>query len=297
MAKVKKRKTDGFQDTADLFAPFVDFNFLLKRSNGFRDVETPGNNLLFLKNIPLENVNDSGVENKGTDWMLKRMGDGNFKFSRRWAWLYRHYIWAYNVTKGRAHLVDLGCDVGEIRNLISKSFYTKNPLYVGVDMGWDRLKAGAAGIQMRIPAIYIQHDVTTGLGFLKDHSVDYIMAGEIIEHFKKKFGKLFLKEIHRVLVKGGMVMLSTPNRRHTKNYDFHVYEYGVPELVAMVKEVGFKVKKVYGWTTTEKCVRENPKLYKQLGILKRKINKDLVVPFMAYLDPEVSEAFCIEAEK
>jgi SAM-dependent methyltransferase len=264
--------------------------------NGYRKVEETGNNFLVLRKDLNVNVNDSGVENLGTDWMLKRMGEGNFKFTRRWAWLYRHYIWASKVTKPRAHVVDIGCDVGEIRNIISKSFYVANPYYVGIDMDHKRLQSGANHIQMKIPAMYIQHDVTTGLEFIKSKSVDNVFAGEIIEHFEKKFGGKLLKEIRRILVPGGKFIISTPNKKYTKGYEFHVHEYGVKELKNLVVKCGLKIEKSWGWTTTERVLKEemSSKELKVYEIFKKKIHKDLVVPMFSYLNPEYSEAFCIE---
>jgi len=291
----------GIEDISEakkLFKSFVRFN-KLKKDQGFRKIKQVGNNLLSLQKKLVQNVNESGIENLGTDWMLLRMGDGNFKFSRRWAWLYRHYIWASRVTVPRSCLVDIGCDVGEIRKIISKSFYTKNPLYLGIDLDHKRLSEGADKIQMQLPAIYVQQDITLGLPFIKSNSVDMIFAGEIIEHFRKKFGRKLLKEMYRILKPGGKFILSTPNVKNSKGFEFHVYEYKMDELAAMVDKAGLLRTKIWGWTTTEKVImkRGSKKLKHDYQILKADIHKDLVVPMMAYLEPATSEAFCIEGQK
>jgi len=292
------KKVEDISTAKDSFKSFVKFN-KLKREQGFRKVKLVGNNLLSLQRKLVQNVNESGIENLGTDWMLLRIGEGNLKFSRRWAWLYRHYIWASRVTVPRACLVDIGCDVGEIRKIISKSFYTKNPLYLGIDLDHKRLSEGADKIQMQLPAMYVQQDITLGLPFIKSNSVDMIFAGEIIEHFKKKFGKKLLKEIYRTLKPGGKFIISTPNVKNSKGFAFHVYEYKIDELAKMVEDVGLLKTKIWGWTTTEKVIlkKGSSKLKHDYNILKKDIHKDLVVPFMAYLQPSVSEAFCIEGQK
>jgi len=280
------------------FSSFIDFKFFKKN---YRKTSILGNNLLFLRKKLEKNINESGIENLGTDFMLKDMGRGNFKFSRRFGWLYRHYIWASKVpsiSKRRARIVDIGCDVGEIRKIISRSFYTTNPLYLGIDLDHKRLSSGAEEIQMRIPAIYVQHDVTLGLKFIKTESVDIVYAGEIIEHFKRKFGKAMLEEIRRILKPKGRFLISTPNKERTKGYKFHIYEYKIPELVKMVEECGLKVESVYGWQTTEKEIKKKGgKLWKTYQIFSKKIHKDLVVAMFAFLDPSVSDAFCIEGRK
>jgi len=239
------------------FKPFIRFKNL--ETDQFESVEVLDNNLLYLKKNLSENINESGVENLGTDFMLYQMGQGNLKFSRRWAWLFRHYIWASRVIVPRANVVDVGCDVGEIRKIISKSFYIKNPLYLGIDLNYKGLKEGAEKIQMKIPAIYVQHDVTLGLHFIKSNSVDIIFAGEIIEHFKKKFGIILLKEMKRVLKEGGRFIISTPNKNHSKGYDFHVHEYEIEEIKELIEKIGLKVDKIWGWVTTEKLVLSSKK--------------------------------------
>lgn len=282
------------------FSPFIDFT-KLKKNKGFRAVKVDKNNLLFLRKKLEENINNSAIEDLGTDWMLKMIGDGNIKFSRRWAWLYRHYLWASKVPafrKRRARVVDIGCDVGEIRKLISRSFYTKNPFYVGIDMDHSLLASGFKNIQMRTPAIYIQQDATIGFRFIKSNSVDLVYAGEIIEHFEKKFGIKLLKEIFRILKPGGSFLLSTPNKTNTKGYEFHVYEYEIKELKKIVKKIGFDITSTWGWQTTEKEIKKKGgNLLKMYNVFKNKGVKDLVVPLFAYLDPFASDAFCIEGRK
>ncbi len=284
------------------FKQFVNFKRLssnLSNDTGFRRLKLCGNNLLFLKKNLKLNLNDSGVENLGTDWMLKEMGKGNFRFSGRFAWLYRHYIWGSRVKVPRANVVDIGCDVGEIRNIISRSFYTKNPYYLGIDLDSKRLSEGAEQIQMRIPAIYVQHDATVKMDFIKSNSVDVVFCGETIEHFEKKFGELLITEIHRILRPGGIYLISTPNVNNTRNFDFHVYEYSIEEITEMIEKTGLTVDRTWGWITTERRILKSNKaevidIYKKM---KKLVHKDLVVSMMSYLDPDISEAFCIEGLK
>lgn len=289
---------NSLREIKNKFKSFVRFKKL--REESFRPFERCGNNLLYLKRDLDLNINDSGIENLGTDWMLEDMGRGNFKFSRRWAWLYRHYTWASRAASEEArNVVDIGCDVGEMRKIISRSFYSKNPYYLGVDLDAGRLDKGAQKIQMRTPAMYVHHDVTTKMNFIKSNSVDVIFAGEVIEHFEKKFGKLLLREIYRILKPGGLALISTPNADNSKGYEFHVYEYGIKELVYMSVEAGFCLEKKWGWVTTEKSIKklasqETKEIYFTLAA---NISKDLIVPFIAYLEPEVSDGFCIEVRK
>lgn len=283
-----------------IFAKLSNKNIAMSKKFGeFRRVKLCNNNLLYLKKDLNLNVNNSGIENLGTDWMLREMGKGNFRFSGRFAWLFRHYIWGSRVKVPRANIVDIGCDVGEIRNVISRSFYIKNPYYLGIDLDSKRLSEGAEQIQMRIPAMYVQHDATVKFFFIRSGSVDYVFCGETIEHFEKRFGESLLKEIHRILKPGGKFLVSTPNADQTRNYDFHVYEYRIKEMQMMLEEVGFIIEKTWGWITTERRVLKSNKseVVENYRMMKKLVHKDLVVSMMAYLDPDISEAFCIESVK
>ena len=283
------------------FKSFVKFKFL-KEDHSWREVKLLKNNLLYLKKNPLQNINDSGLEDLGTDWMLEDAGKGNFRFPGRWAWLFRHYIWASRVPSfpnRRARVLDVGCDVGEIRRIISRSFYTKNPYYLVVELDPTRIVDGFEKIHGIVPAIYVQHDVTLPMKFIKSNSVDLVYAGEVIEHFERKFAKKLLDEIHRVLKKKGRYMISTPNKNHTRNYDFHVQEYTVEEMMNMARSSGLSVYKTWGWITSERILLNS----KDKGVrhhyrtLRDTMIKDIAVPVASYMSPEDSQAFCIEGGK
>lgn len=64
---------------------------------------------------------------------------------------------------------------------------------------------------------------------LEDKSVDVIIAGEIIEHLFTPFK--FLKECHRILKEGGIIVISTPNLCSLKNR-FKVAFGNLPEYCA-----------------------------------------------------------------
>jgi ubiquinone/menaquinone biosynthesis C-methylase UbiE len=79
---------------------------------------------------------------------------------------------------------------------------------------------------------------------------DSIIAGEIIEHLKGP--DLFVKECSRVLKKGGLLALSTPNKKSWVNRAFHSYEaplhfslFSLEELKALLEKEGFKIKQIH----------------------------------------------------
>lgn len=292
-------KKEVFLEIKEGFSSFIRFNKLKK------DKRKPfiiKKGALYLRKGKLDrNEHDSGIENCNSDFMLEEIGRGMIRYSRRIAWLLRHYEWASKVpiTKGRARVLDLGCDIGEIRKVMSRSFYYPNPLYVGVDIDHERLAQGFYLVETRTPMMYIQHDITFGLDFIKNSSVDVIFMGETIEHFKEKYAIVVLKEIKRVLKKGGIFLISTPNKKNSKGYDFHVKEYTPEQLEKMIEDVGLEVVKKYGWITTEKVLlkRMKPKDREFYYRLTKNAVKDICLPIMAHQNPDYADAFCVEGVK
>lgn len=66
-----------------------------------------------------------------------------------------------------------------------------------------------------------------------DESFDYVVSFQVIEHIKRD--KEFVREVHRVLKKGGKFIVSTPNRPMslTRN-PWHVREYTADEFGALL---------------------------------------------------------------
>lgn len=97
----------------------------------------------------------------------------------------------------------------------------------------------------------------------KDKHFDFVTCWDVIEHIKKD--DLFLKEIFRILKPGGLLLLSTPNKKRLSNrliglfnkieYPYylgsnpddvgdivHIREYTEKELENLITKVGFKIK-------------------------------------------------------
>ena len=77
--------------------------------------------------------------------------------------------------------------------------------------------------QMNVPPL-------TGL---PDNHFDFVVSFQVIEHIKKD--SEYVKELHRVLKKGGKFIVTTPNKRMslTRN-PWHIREYTVSELTALL---------------------------------------------------------------
>jgi ubiquinone/menaquinone biosynthesis C-methylase UbiE len=79
---------------------------------------------------------------------------------------------------------------------------------------------------------FIQMNVPPFVG-IEDNSFDFVISFQVIEHIKND--KQFVKEVYRVLKKGGKFIVSTPNIRMsiTRN-PWHVREYTSDELESLL---------------------------------------------------------------
>lgn len=71
---------------------------------------------------------------------------------------------------------------------------------------------------------------------LKNKSVDIVVSFETIEHLNNY--KSFIKEIKRILVKGGLLIISTPNSeiRVGDTNTFHKKEFNIQEFSRLIKD-------------------------------------------------------------
>lgn len=133
----------------------------------------------------------------------------------------------------------------------------RRPKYAAIDLDHSRLqKAVDRGFGLE-EYIFIQRDLTKDLPF-DDNSFDIVLAYEVIEHVERNQAIGIVMECHRVLAEGGLLSLSTPNRRTTKiakkykrfkahgtrgKFEEHPYEWSLDDLLILLKTVGFDPKK------------------------------------------------------
>ena len=112
-----------------------------------------------------------------------------------------------------ARLLDCGCGDGELTMKVAEKIGTKH-IY-GIDVNdADSAKARAMGIDVH------SCDLNQKL-LIGDESCDVIYASEVIEHLHNT--DLFLKECHRILKKGGYLLIETPNLAAFHNIVFLLF--------------------------------------------------------------------------
>jgi FkbM family methyltransferase len=105
------------------------------------------------------------------------------------------------------------------------------------------------------PVVVRYTDMTTLEG-ISDGSIDLVWSGESIEHVPLEAGERMCHEAFRVLRKGGVFCLDTPNRLLTEIHTAtigggfihpeHYIEYYPEHLIQILKTAGFIIKKSYG---------------------------------------------------
>ena len=97
----------------------------------------------------------------------------------------------------------------------------------------DKSRYSISSLSKKIPNVTVIKNKVPPIKDIKDNSLDFVIAFQVIEHIKKD--SFFLKEIHRVLKKDGILFLTTPNSEKTLvRNPWHYKEYNFTELKGML---------------------------------------------------------------
>lgn len=113
-------------------------------------------------------------------------------------------------------ILDVGCDHSALHGILYEAFGGNVD---GVDAIVNRYRGFPRVIQGLAEALPFP-----------DRSFDSVVAGEVIEHLSDP--SAFIREAHRVLQKGGTLILTTPNKRSWINKLFHSLEtFDLPDHI------------------------------------------------------------------
>lgn len=141
----------------------------------------------------------------------------------------------------KAKVLDVGFVSGTLHNEILDEFGQKN--VVGLDTEVKKTtKFEVKGSAEKMP--------------FKANTFNSIMAGELIEHVHQP--QNFVRESFRILKKGGVLLITTPNvkslvNRVFKNYhhEFHVSLFTKEKLWKLLEDEGFKIESYRTFPYTE----------------------------------------------
>ena len=130
---------------------------------------------------------------------------------------------------------------------------------------------------------------------LDDESIDFFWSTEVIEHMGREFVPAWLDDVARVLRKGALGYVSTPNHdgSNSKLPEDHVYEWGFLELKEEL-ERNFVIESVVGTfiqiPKLRKALREDPNgwTHEQYEMLEQRYGRQFLRMTAAVFYPEVA---------
>lgn len=226
-----------------------------------------------------------------------------------WQKYYPNHIMRYDfakniINKDKVHFIlDAACGVGYGTNYLS-SFI--NGRIIGVDINNDALKIAndkfsSDGIE------FIEDDCEQLYKLNEQESFSAIISFETFEHLRQP--EKFLEKAYYLLQKGGVLIVSTPNKFVSSpngkvNWEFHETEYTPGHFFQYFKKFNFKNISLYGQQLTsigsfrKKHRHEMKELYKiisfnpfyRLGNLFKKV-AGKKIPDIGFLEQEYLEDF------
>jgi ubiquinone/menaquinone biosynthesis C-methylase UbiE len=137
--------------------------------------------------------------------------------------------------KVQDNLLEVGCGIGRGLALLTE----KVSHYTAIDKNQNLIEQ----LQKEYPQnTFIAQNIPP-FSTLKDNTYDFVVSFQVIEHIQKD--EDFIKEIYRVLKKGGKFLVTTPNRllSLTRN-PWHIREYTSQELETLILKYFPKVEKL-----------------------------------------------------
>ncbi|MCS6988360.1 MAG: class I SAM-dependent methyltransferase [Chloroherpetonaceae bacterium] len=161
---------------------------------------------------------------------------------QRCQFAYDHFATPYVAGK---KVLDVGCGHGYGTAEMAK----RAADITGIDYSEPIVEANNLRYANAFPNLrFVQNEVPP-INF-PDESFDVVTSFQFIEHLEER--REFIKEAHRVLRRGGVLLLSTPNvKRSLARNPFHVHEYDFDEMKSEIASA-FKEFELFGLAGNEK---------------------------------------------
>lgn len=236
-----------------------------------------------------DNLNSKSIKQNRIN-VLEELGKGII-----WKNVYAHYyrfLFVMRWLKNDTIIVDLGCGRGWLIDFIYRNKYRVS--YIGIDVSLNSLQFAQKKTHKQ-PVLLLQANCThpplvTGFA-------DYVTCLEVIEHNNKIEAERMIKTCKSLLKPGGLLFLSTPNKKDGKMVfpEDHIYEWSVDELTCFVNSIGLEVIQIYGCFGKKEEVVNS--LSSEEGHVFEKLshyyNWHTLSPFFSTLHPKESQGFIL----
>lgn len=133
--------------------------------------------------------------------------------------LLKPYVVSLDLVKG--DVLEVGCGEGRGIELVLPKVRSYSAI--------DKIDAVVKSLRTKFPSADFHTGNIPPLAPFADKSFDFVLCFQVIEHIRDDHA--LLKEIHRVLRPGGILLMTTPNRiRSLSRNPWHVREYTASEL-------------------------------------------------------------------
>jgi len=188
------------------------------------------------------------------------------KMPETWASAFRKVTNAYDCEKGELKVLDVGCGDGRIypfllnEGLVAKNIHGVEVSHARIDrcnaLGWKNAKYIASGSELPY----------------KDGTFHIINFMEVVEHVPLDNIDAVLYEIRRVLIKDGVLLITTPNYPIKRFYDIYAAMvhgkkerwHDDPTHIALYNHSKLKKKLQHIFTTIKSHPFKNGFLYKYI---------------------------------
>jgi len=172
----------------------------------------------------------------------ERIVPKNFKSKEEYL-IYLRHLFAYSYSRDQMQkeniVLEIGCGEGYGTHFISE----KISKIIGLDIDNDTIKRASEEYQSEF-CIFQKYD---GIKIpFEDNVFDIVVSFQVVEHIKDD--ENFISEAYRVLKRGGLFILTTPNRIHRLKSDqkpwqkFHIREYSAMQLRELLCNVFINVE-------------------------------------------------------
>jgi dolichyl-phosphate beta-glucosyltransferase len=220
--------------------------------------------------------------------------DGNYQYNAyHYGWVVQKYwhrfklfsaIKNLNIDRSQ-QILDVGCGSGMLCSIIAND----NPSVqiTGID-GNPLAIAFCKNQWKRLLNAHFEDRKVDELNTFLNYSADRIAFIEVIEHITKKQSDHVLGEFYRILKKGGILVISTPNRKSLWPLLEHILDF----LNLIPKLKGDQHEMLYSGKELEKLAIEHG------FALKRKQTINCIAPWLAVISPRIArKAHVWESEK
>ena len=147
---------------------------------------------------------------------------------------FQRYYSVLPLVKGKVAL-DAACGEGYGSKILADAAQR----VIGVDISEDAVNRARKAYSDQTNLSFIAESVADLS--LPDESVDIVVSFETIEHISEELQQEFLEQIHRVLKKDGLLVMSTPNKEiysnlHNYHNEFHVKEFYKEDFLAFLHQ-------------------------------------------------------------